>query len=166
LEKAFLMHPAEMTNCRELGDGTAMHAAPSVWQRHVPLSSKRYLRFDTPIMHVMAVGSSSHVPPSWEQHVFDMLTERLVALVRVRKGYVWVVSLLLMQYWALAAATKEEGHTTTAMAMSTTTQCPGGDEAMLLMVDGLREIWRSIPELTDRVSADVLASLIRCTLRQ
>jgi hypothetical protein len=130
LEKAFLMHPAEMTNCRELGDGMAMHAAPSVWQRHVPLSSKRYLRFDTPITHVMTVGSSSHVPPSWEQHVFDMLTERLVALVRVRKGYVWVVSLLLMQYWALAAATKEGAHTVTVMAMSTTTQCPGGDEAI------------------------------------
>jgi hypothetical protein len=28
-----------------------------------------------PIMHVMAVGSSSHVPPSWEQHIFDMPTK-------------------------------------------------------------------------------------------
>jgi hypothetical protein len=74
--------------------------------------------------------------------------------------------LLLMQYWAFAAATKEGTHTAIAVAMSTTTQCPSRDQAMLLMMNGLPGIWRSISGLTDGVSADALASLIRCMLRQ
>jgi hypothetical protein len=71
-----------------------------MWQRQPPEPSPmRYSRFDTPLMHWTAklAGSTSHVPPSLAQHVFDIVTPSEVALVRTKYGYVWVVSLLFMQ---------------------------------------------------------------------